>query len=195
MKPVPRPRSKTQLKALSSTNSNILESAEEANSTSNAPVSFLPYLTKSESRHSALIAMIVLFLQVSHYYECPADSTRPKPLRPPPKSPSLASTKSAVFHLNSNTATTLEVNDNLKAELRTSVPCMPSSTDGQVANYEQGALFKHLHHISAVTLMQSLLHNVRVYQKTDNQKSKPKPPQLFPICFLVSLLVSSRQLN
>lgn len=158
MKPVPRPRSKTQLKALSSTDSNILESAEEANSTSKAQVSFLLYLIKSESRRSALIAMIVSFLQVSHYYECPADSTRPKPLRPPPKPPSLASAKSAVFHLNSNTGKTLEVNDNFKAELRTSVPCTPSSTDGQVANSEQGALLKHLHLISAVTLMQSLLH-------------------------------------
>lgn len=130
VKPVPRPRSKTQPKALPSTNSNILECAEEANGTSNAQVSVLLHSTQSESRRSVLIAMIALSHQVSHYYECPADSTRPKPLRPPPKPPSPASNKSPVCHLNSNADTSLEVTDNFKAELRTSVPCMPSLTDG-----------------------------------------------------------------
>lgn len=113
-KPVPRPRSKMHLKPLPSTNSNVLGSAEAADSTSNGQVSFLVYLTMSESWCCVFITTIVLFLQVLHYYECPANSTHPKPVRPPPKppaNPTLTSNKSTVCPLNSDTGTSLEVND------------------------------------------------------------------------------------
>lgn len=69
--------------------------------------------------------MIVFCPQDSHLYECPADTVRPKPVRPPPRPPvppSVTSTKAAagaeaaVCYLNSNTKTTVEVNDNLNEE-------------------------------------------------------------------------------
>lgn len=50
VKPVPRPRSKVQPKAVSSTDGNILDSVDRDNNSNNAAVSLLFSFTKQESR-------------------------------------------------------------------------------------------------------------------------------------------------
>lgn len=112
-----------QPKAVSRTDGNILDSVDRDNNSNNAAVSLLFSLTKQESRYSPLISMIIFCPQDSHLYECAADNMTPKPVRPPPRPPappSVTSTKAAavagqaVCYLNSNTKTTVKVNDSLK---------------------------------------------------------------------------------